>query len=154
MKPLLAASLALLTSLLVAQQPTPKATPSKPAAKKTQGSEYKLLDSDKVIFAAIAAIDRYEADAEKPPTEESSEFKKQALSALNKVTDSALRPYLLMMMTRINLIVLGEMQRYLGHEEKRFAEDIAQYHKLRDGIVEQIKANRCCSMPPGYDYTK
>ena len=153
MRYLLALSLALSSLLSQAQQPAAKAAPSKPA-KPARSPQYKLQDSNKVIFDAIAAMDRYEAYAEKPPTKESAEIQKQALSAMNKVTDPALSSYLSILKHQISIIILDEAMRYLGHEDKRFAEDIAQYHVLRDGIVAEIKANRCCYPPPGWDPAK
>jgi len=135
------------SSFAQAQETTPKSSPAKTAHTQTQGSRRRLQDSDKVIFDAIAAIDRYEASSEKPATKELLETQKQAVAAVKKITDPALLPYIWMLMDWVRLITVDEAMVELDskkEKEKDLKKRIMEYHKLRDGIVEQVKANHCC----------
>jgi len=155
MRCILALSLVLSALFSPAQQPAPKVAPQKQGAKPAQSPPYKLQDSDKVIFDAIAAIDRYEAAAEKPATEELQQIHKRATAAANQITDLSLRPYIWMMMDQIKLITVdGLLFRMNGEKKDEFKKQIMQYHLLRDGIVGEIKANHCCYPPPGWASAK
>lgn len=152
----LGSTLVLSSSFALAQESTPKSSPVKTAHKQTQGSRRKLLDSDKVIFDAIAAIDRYEAAAEKPVTEESPQIQKRAIAAVSKITDLGLLSYIQMLFDWGTLIRADQTLFWLGKGKNKneFKKHIMQYHQLRDGLVEEIKANLCCYPPPGFDPAK